>query len=600
MRPICFVALLLVACLCPRADASPPVSAVVVIEGLTWRQIEGGEVGGLYVLAHHGAAGLMSIGASADDAQRFALTLQTGRRLAPVPAETPERLRRRYASLRWLTDELARAGVEVTLHLEPSREHLRPLLAPPSVPNAPSAQVQIWWIAGDSDAIGRSLERAIGALQPDRDRVLIIGLPPGGERLSPIIAAGAGLATGMLTSATTRTKGLVSNVDLAPTILRWHNVPLRAGEHPMRVTREDPFSGVQRLARLLQWNAQGLIPVGVLQVGGGLLAVLGVLRLIRQRGAAHRKRLLLSVALVALLSLPAGTVLTPYLSAATIWQYVGTIMLLAGWLSLLAHWGVWHEPFRAYVRACALNVLVIVADAIAGQHGVKSSMYSAYALSGFRFYGIGNEMMGVLVGSALTWGLYGLGATLRAAVWLFTALVLATPAWGANLGGLLTSATGLGCAWEWSKKRKLSQAAPCVSWLFVGVLAAVGIIWLDSLSASPSHLGDAWLRWQERGWMAVQETLLSKLALTARVLLDPLAWAVMLVILLAIGVMQRSGMFTTWRNMRQTEYLPWLICMGAAFVFNDSGFVPAAAILSIGLGALLTRKLQEVQSGPST
>jgi hypothetical protein len=39
--------------------------------------------------------------------------------------------------------------------------------------------------------------------------------------------------------------------------------------------------------------------------------------------------------------------------------------------------------------------------------------------------------------------------------------------------------------------------------------------------------------------------------------------------------------------------------MGAAFVFNDSGFVPAAAILGVDVGALLTRRLQEVQHGSS-
>jgi hypothetical protein len=74
-------------------------------------------------------------------------------------------------------------------------------------------------------------------------------------------------------------------------------------------------------------------------------------------------------------------------------------------------------------------------------------------------------------------------------------------------------------------------------------------------------------------------------------------------VLLAIGValwaMGRSGTVTAWRNGWRGEYLPWLVCMGAAFVFNDSGFVPAAAILGVGVGALLTQKLQEVQHGSS-
>jgi len=582
------------------AVAQPPTTAVVIVEGLTWQQVERGEIGGLYVLAQYGAAGLMSIGASGNDsARRFAITLQTGRRLALPREDTADALRQRYPSLRWLTEELARSGVAVTLHLQASQDPLRALLEPSVTPSSPAAQVQIWWISGPSASVNRDLERAISPLNPERDRLLIIGLPPAGERLAPVIAAGGELRTGVLTSATTRTEGLVSDVDIAPTLLRWHGLPLRVGEHPMRVVQKEPLLSVKQFARLCRWNAQGLILLGALQIGGGLLAVLAALRLIRQRRVPRRTGLLLSVAIGTLLSLPVGTLVAPYLPTGRFAQYAAHVLLAAGGLSLLAHWGVWHEPFRAYVRACALSVLVIMVDAISGQQGVKSSMYSAYALSGIRFYGVGNEIMGVLVGCTLAWGLFGLKAAWRAVVWFLSALVLATPAWGANLGGLLTTATGLGCAWEWAKKRTMPTLARCGNWLLMGTLAAVGILWIDSLSASPSHIGEAWLRWQAEGWTAIVDTLLSKLGLMSRVLLSPFAWGVLLAIGVALWAMGRSGMLAAWRDGWRGEYLPWLVCMGAAFVFNDSGFVPAAAILGVGVGALLTRKLQEVQHGSS-
>jgi hypothetical protein len=582
------------------ALAQPPTTALVIVEGLTWQQVERGEIGGLYVLSQYGAAGLMSIGASGNETtSRFALTLQTGRRLVLPSEGTVEAVRRRYPKVRWLTDELARAGVTVTLHLETSQQQVRALLAPSFPPPSPAAQLQIWWIAGEPATISRALERAISPLNPERDRVLIIGLPPAGERLAPVIAAGGELRTGVLTSQTTRTEGLVSDVDIAPTLLRWHGLALHVGEHPMRVVAQEPMVTVKHLARLSRWNGQGLIPVGALQVGGGLLAVLAALRLIRQRRVPQRAGLVLSVAIATLLSLPAGTVIAPYLPASRFAQYAAHVLLSAWGLSLLAHWGVWHEPFRVYVRACALSILVVVVDAVSGQRGVRSSVYSAYALSGIRFYGIGNEMMGVLVGCALAWGLFGLKATWRAVVWFISALVLATPVWGANLGGLLTAATGLGCAWEWSHKRRMPRPQRCAQWLLMGMLAAFGIMWVDSLSASPSHIGETWLRWQAEGFTAIVDTLLSKLALMSRVLLSPFAWGVLLVIGLALWAMGRSGTLTAWRNGWRGEYLPWLVCMGAAFVFNDSGFVPAAAILGVGVGALLTRRLQEVQHGSS-
>ncbi|MER3474805.1 MAG: hypothetical protein C4335_12445 [Armatimonadota bacterium] len=581
-------------CLLARSLAREPTTAVVVVEGLTWQQLEQGEAGALYVLARHGTVGLMSVGAGGDTAFRFALTLQTGRRLALSREATPDALRKRYAHLRWLTDALARAGVRVTVYCRPPQEHLQALLAQPNAPAMPAAQVQIWWLRADPSTINQGVEQAIGSLNPERDRVLILGLPPSGERVAPVITAGGGLSPGVLTSATTRTPGLVSDMDIAPTLLEWHGVRPRVGEQTLRILQaQDAFSFVQQVARVCQWNMRGLLLIGALQVGGGLLAVFAGLGTIHRRSTSRRMRLLLSVAIGALLSLPAGTLLAPYLPAGAFWQYVGAIVLLAVWLSLLAHWGVWDEPFRAYLRACALSVLVILADGVSGQHGVRFSMYSAYALSGIRFYGIGNEMMGVLVGCALAWGLYARSVIVRAPLWIVVAIVLALPSWGANLGGWLTCATGLGVAWETTRAQGKPLLVRGGLWLMVGLLGAIGVMWLDSLGALPSHMGTAWLRWRADGRQAVVDTLSSKLALAVHVLTSPFAWEVLGAIALALWAMRRLG------NGWHSEYTAWLACLLSAFVFNDSGFVPASAILGVGMGALLTRRLQEVYHGAS-
>ncbi|GIV18056.1 MAG: hypothetical protein KatS3mg022_3491 [Armatimonadota bacterium] len=580
----------------PCVFARQPVTAVVIMEGLTWQHIEQGQVGALYVLARHGAVGLMSVGRAKEVTTSFAATLQTGRRLALPQRASAALLKKRYPRRRWLMEDLARAGVEVQVHTEPSQESLQPLLVQPSPSPSSVAQVQIWWFRGSLTALSKGLERAIGSLNPETDRVLVIGLPPAGDQLAPVIMAGGGLPTGVLSSATTRTAGLVSDVDLAPTLRQWHGISTQFGEHPVRViVEENAFSRVQWLAQQCRWNAQGLIPVGIAQVGGGLLAVLTAVRMIQRRTAARRTRLLLSVAIGALLSLPAGTVLAPHLPMGALWQYVGAILLSAFWLSLLAHWGAWDDPFRAYIRACALSVLVVLADVIGGQHGVKFSMYSAYALSGIRFYGVGNELMGVLVGCALAWGLYGLPALLRGILWAAVAVMLAVPVWGANMGGLLTSAVGLGCAWETARMKGKTLLRRCVGWFGVGLLAAIAVLWLDSLSASPSHAGEAWLHWRSEGWGALVDILSSKALLMVRVLLSPFTWGVLLAIGVALWRMRRIGVLPAFWN--SDEYLPWLACIVAALVFNDSGFVPAAAILGVGVGALLTCKLQEAENG---
>ncbi|MCS6829020.1 MAG: hypothetical protein NZ749_00085 [bacterium] len=586
----CWYILALVCALMPPAFAQERFTALVIVEGLRWQQVERGEIGGLYVLAHYGAVGLMSVGA-AGDAQRFALTVQTGKRWAPPIARDAEHLRERFARLRWLTEDAARSGVRVQVNTIPPDRSLSRLLEPSRQPRTAEQVLQVWWLRGDAATLSRALEQAISPLTPERDRLLVVGLPARGESLTPVIAAGGGLSEGVLTSSTTRTEGVVSDVDIAPTLLQWLNTPLRAGEHPMRVVRKDPFSTTQNLARRYRWNAQALIPLGAIQVLGGLLAVLAV---VQQTKSVPTRRacLLLSAAVGLLLSLPAGTIIAPYLPAPGMVWYMSNVLIAAAGLSLLAHWGVWEQPFRAYIRACALSVFIILADALSGQYGAKFSIYSAYALSGIRFYGVGNELMGVLVGCALAWGLYGLSFQLRAILWVIVSVVLAAPIWGANLGGLLTSAAGLGCAWESKRAQSRLLWIRCVRWLAVGLLAAIAVMWLDSLSAFPSHVGEAWLRWRHEGWEAIGDLFASKALLMARVLLSPFAWGVLLAIAIALWRMRRGGVFTAFRDSAGNDYLPWLGCIVAAFVFNDSGFVPAAAILGVGAGVRLTQRLR--------
>lgn len=576
------------ACLILPAASQEPTTAVVVVEGLTWGQIEQGEYGALYAMARHGAVGLMSLGNGGDRRTRFVLTLQTGRRHGNARGGG-------------LIETLVNAGVSVTVHHEPPTDAPLLRLSIPQILRSPEASLQIWWVRAQPGTISLAVEKAVGSLNPERDRVLIVGLPLHGERLAPVIAAGSGLSAGVLTSATTQTPGLVSDEDLAPTLLQWQGIRSQVGQHPIRVIPDaDGFAAVQRLARLGEWNALGIVPVGILQVGGGLMAVLTALWRLQGRATSRRTDLLLSVAIGSLLSLPAGTVLAPYLPTSTFWHYLAAIVLSAVWLSLLAHWGAWHKPFRAYIRACALSVIVVIADGVSSQHGIRSSLYSAYMLSGIRFYGIGNELMGVLVGCALAWGLYGLSPSLRAALWVMVAVVLANPAWGANLGGLMTATVGLGCAWNGSHIRSQELVRRLVVWLAIGIAAATLVLWLDSLSASPTHLGETWLRWQAGGWNAVVDTVRSKLTLMARLLLSPFTWGVMTALSIALWALHRHNVLRLRNNDWHGDKVKWLVCVGTAFAFNDSGFVPAATILGVGVGAMLTRQLEEVCRGSST
>ncbi|HVF14732.1 MAG TPA: glycosyltransferase, partial [Acidimicrobiales bacterium] len=100
----------------------------------------------------------------------------------------------------------------------------------------------------DTDAI---LGRLVADLPPATLVLVVSVVPPDEEwRLTPMVAAGAGVVPGQLFSPSTKRRGLVTLTDLAPTVLAAVGAPVPAEMtgHPLRYTPGEP--NVARLARL--------------------------------------------------------------------------------------------------------------------------------------------------------------------------------------------------------------------------------------------------------------------------------------------------------------------------------------------------------------
>lgn len=245
------------------------------------------------------------------------------------------------------------------------------------------------------------------------------------------------------------------------------------------------------------------------------------------------------------------------------------------------------SPLR---RVALVTILVIILDAFFGQPLVKFSLFSSYPLQGLRFYGIGNEYMGVLIGLALLWvflaRLLPLGAGL---VFVGTAFVLGYPRLGANAGGLVAAVTAFGCGWMVLRGRRVTWWAAAL-WAVGGLAAAFGFAALERAlhGGETSHLGGALQAAGERGYGYLLEIVARKLLMNARILLHPALLATVVglaaVALLARGRLRARVEAAFVQNPDWARALP---AFGygalAAFLFNDSGVV-AAAFLA---GALL-------------
>lgn len=458
----------------------------------------------------------------------------------------------------------------------------------------------------------------------DRFFLLLSPSPPRealqrGFLLTPVVAApleaGAGASPGLVRSATTRRAGLITNLDIAPTVLAALGLePTRGGTPvqaapPEAVWREvpygasaggDPWVFMEELYRRATLTnslrgpfVRGFVGVSILVFLGWCTWLAGTLA----TGARGPEKalplwrwllLLISAAPLAALVLPLLPPPEPPWSLALLAAVAAAAATAFGFL--------FRRGVDAFVALSLATAALLFLDVALGARLVKNSVLGYDPIVAARFYGLGNEYMGVFIGSCLI-GASGLldrlarGARRRAAVaatcffFLGGVGLLASPSLGANVGGTMAAVAGFGSAGillsgrELSWRRLLGLAAAVAV-----VLAAAAALDVTLHRDAPSHLGRALLLFLREGWAPVAAIAARKLAMNLS-LLRWTIWSQVFVVSLGITTVALYRPGETVR--RADQHHPFLLkgirgaLVGAlaALAANDSGVVAAATLM---------------------
>lgn len=450
---------------------------------------------------------------------------------------------------------------------------------------------------------GASLELA----RTGTNVVVAVPAPPRGPdarwaRLGFVAAAGPAFATGtVFSSPTTRTPGLVANVDLAPSLLHWHNTSTAgagAGKEMTGAHVAEPWTVLAKLDRHVVATKNATVPVlvayGVFAVGAGSLALLA-LGLQSRAGCVTARWGLLVAAAPLLAFLPLG-VWAPPTAGSYAAALAGTSIAFAGLAAFIGkRLGV--SPLGILLSVTAV---VVVVDAFWGSPLVSRALISGYFLPGIRFYGIGNEYEGLTVGAALV-GPVLLGADRvawgRNAILIFWVALLAAlgvPVWGADAGGVITATVTFTIAllaWQGKGLRARHVVlAFALAGLFVFLFAV-----LDRArpEEARSHVGAAIALGQTRGVGAVGEIATRKVAMNLGLMRTPgtlaaLAGLIPIWWLLSRGPFGARATHALERRPLLRRALP-AAAWGAlaTLVFNDSGIAAALLLLAPPTTALI-------------
>lgn len=323
--------------------------------------------------------------------------------------------------------------------------------------------------------------------------VIVTTTPPQASQLQllPVALAGAGTDGRGLTSDTTRRDGLVTGIDVAPTVLDHLGIHVPSqirGERLRTADRRSPHQLEQLRLRFRHVAPRRIRTLGALIAFWGLLAGAALL-VARRRGLGWAGR----VGALAFMWVPSVILVPAALDPSR--ALVETGMVVAGAFAL----GALTDRLVAWPRAplvpAAVCLVAYTIDLGFGSDLINVSLLGPNPRAGARFFGIGNELepaLPFLLFLGLAAAMTGGGRTTRRAVvfgigGLAVGLIVGSGYLGADVGGVITASVGAAVAVILMLPGHVSRKRVALALVSVPVLAVGALALLDLATGADSH-----------------------------------------------------------------------------------------------------------------
>ena len=430
-----------------------------------------------------------------------------------------------------------------------------------------------------------------------------------GHFLTPIIITGSGVQPGIVWSATTKREGLIANTDLASTVARYFDLStddvdgqpvILSGQTIATREARNALQKISQLERDIVFMYTSRYPLVKSYINTELVVLLVFIAAL-------------------LLGKPLVRFIFPVMIAFTT---VPLVMLLTGWLphpslavtgmeiigftaaiTLLAITAGRKKPLDSFIITTGLTMTLITVDLFVGAPLAKLSPLSYDVITGARFYGLGNEFMGVLIGCTIVFtslvldrwksarGILKAGAGLLFLVITYT---IAAPNLGTNVGGTIAAVAGLGAAGMILCGYRVSRQSVTVLVACIGLVLAAFIAYdLTRAVEAQSHIGRTASLIRQNGLSEITDIISRKWDMNLKLIINTSwSWFYFISILAMIFLGKRFPR----DKKRFSEKYPYFIktlpgvYLGSAFalIFNDSGIVAAATMIIFAAAPFLT------------
>ena len=423
---------------------------------------------------------------------------------------------------------------------------------------------------------------------------------------------GEGMEEGLLTSPTTRQSGIITLTDIAPSIASYLQAPFFStnGRVWTVVPEENNLSVMQNIQERTVFTSF-LRPIMVKgYVFVHLLVIAGILFFMFFD--PQKARYLISLPL-ALLAVPLTWLLLSLLPITNLWLYLALFLVIAAALVLFSFLLARNRNFDPLIILCMATVFGILLDTVTGGYLQKYAVLSYDPMGGARYYGIGNEYMGVLLGATII-GISLLvqrlenhaifSYLLTGIIFISVLVVLGSPWWGSNFGGFTSSLIAF--IFTFLRLLRIS-VRPRNILIMMAVVGAfcVGVFVLDYMRPPElrSHFGQFAASIQESGFSAIKEVIVRKVSMNYKLIISTIWTRVLLSSLLALGILfyRPVGIFRSLLTKNPAIAAGFSgSVLGAimALIVNDSGIVAAATAIIFPSATLFYLVLREQAMTP--
>jgi len=457
------------------------------------------------------------------------------------------------------------------------------------------------------DRMLRSLDLVVGKLREASDRadcvLVLVSFSPSSDgpwkSLTPIFILRNGSRSGVLTSPATRTPGLIAASDFAPTILSLMNVSPAASMLGQSARESVGGADLRSLGDGVAVRETLITPV-LASIGAVSALLLTASAVIIAFGLKVSRRVVAALrwGIVAAASTPLAMLLAAGAPATIAGALIG---IATGVIVVTAVSACFRRPLLAVF---AMTCIVLAFDVARGCPWCRFALPGPSQISGYRYYGIGNEYAGVLVSMSALISVFASGPGRRPWVSMvigtLTVLLLGIGGLGANYGGALAATITFALIVTACLAGGFG-ARHVVGALALALATSTGLAWADwrFWGLSASHGGRSLEIVGRAGEGHILSVAARKVAMNAGIIGTRrfLNTLVAFTPFFALWFCRVQGQVRVLfdkdpRDVGSLKAIMW--GAGAAFLFNDSGAVFAGLMIAMTVALLIYSLLEEL------